>query len=360
MRNQIKLILLFCVLLFFTSSAWIFGEEISKVISKKALWQGKKEVKITHLFTIGSEDFENKENYFLANIIDLKCDRHGNLYVLDFKNKRLNKYSSKGIFLKYFPLKKGRGPGEYGTPYHVMIDEEEKIYIVENQLKRITILDQQGIVKKVIKIIEPCGFADILLGIDGSIYLTKSRCLGKRIFNYDIKGKLINNFCEIHNKELLENYLVKTGSWERLTSDKKGNLYYSEIYPYGIKKFSAKGELLKCFSRALEFKPPREISRHGYKMMVAASSSALIIVLPDGKILNISRHIKEGEGKTKFNYWIDIFSDEGKWLISFSGAKFKTQFIRNLDVDPWGHLYLDYYSPYPHIKKFKIEFLDIN
>jgi hypothetical protein len=98
---------------------------------------------------------------------------------------------------------------------------------------------------------------------------------------------------------------------------------------------------------------------HGFKLTRAASASIGIAVFPDGKILNIIRHRKRlNDNKNKYECWFDIFSKEGQWLISFSSKRLKTERVRYFALDPSGYLYLNYYDPFPHIKKFKIEFVD--
>lgn len=334
------------------------GYKTSGEISTKALWENEKEVKLEYILTIGNDDFEEDENYYFAAIRDFTLDQHGNLYVLDNKTMRINKYTPNGIFMQSIALVRGNGPAEFTWPMKVALDKEDNLYIT-NHHGRIIVLDKNG---KLIKQIRAKGtLAFMVVDSDKNIYLTKGSGTNiPRIFKYNPQGELVNSFCKINNDKLLE-FLGKVGDWECLSVDHENNIYYSAIYPYEIRKFSPEGNLLKCFSREAGFKEPYIKILHGFKLTKAASASIGITVLPDGKILNIIRHRKQlKDNKTEYECWFDLFSKEGKWLISFSSERLKIERIYFFALDPNGYLYVNCINPYPHIKKFKIEVVDKN
>ena len=332
----------------------ISGSEASKYISKEALWKNKKEVKLEHVFTIGSDDFEEDEKYFFALINDIEFDGHGNLYVLDVKAWRINKYTPEGVFIQSFTLNKGRGPGDHVRPMKIAIDKEGDIFIAD-MYKRVTILDKEGKLKNTLSIKEKGFLAYIAVGFDKNIYLTRfHNSHTDQIFEYDsMTGTLIKTFCKYNHGETLQDML--SGD---ITTDYEGNLYYTALYPYEIKKFSKEGKLLNFFSREANFQEPIKstIASSGIDLL---SISMGIAVFPDGKTMNLIR--KEtvlSKTKRKTEYWFDVYSKDGKWLISFSSDRLKNDFVRLFNIDPFGYLYLDYFNPYPHIKKYKIEFVD--
>jgi hypothetical protein len=334
------------------------GDETPKDISTEALWENKKEVNLEHIFTIGSDDFEEEENYYFAHIRDIALDKHGNLFVLDIKAVRINKYSPKGIFLHSFELERGNGPGQFSNPMKISIDKDDNLYIT-NQHDRIIVLDKKGKLVKTIRTKLHGSLAVTAVDVEGNIYLTKGlNSDAHRIFKLNPSGELVNSFCNIKDDKLRE-LLGKVGGWEFLAVDHDNNLYYTAMYPYEIKKFSPGGKLLNCFSRDADFKEPYIKKVMGHKLTVLASSSFGLAVFPDGKILNCIQHRKElKNNKTENEYWFDVFSQDGKWLISFSNERLKVKYIGFFAIDPFGCLYLNAYNPYPHIKKFKIEFVD--
>jgi hypothetical protein len=331
----------------------VLGDEISKKNSTKALWENKKEVKLKHVVTIGTDDFEEDENYFFALIVDIQFDKNGNLFVLDSKNWRINKYSPKGLFLQSLELKKGKGPGDYVRPSRIAIDKDDKIYIAD-RFKRVTILDKKGKVLKLFEIREKGMPANIAVGPANSLYLTVFNSLDiHRIFQYNsLNGQQIKVFCKSTNDKGF-----RKNEYGNIAVDTDDNIYYTASYPYEIKKFSKEGILLNHFSREANFQKPIGNPRltTGIELM---SISMGIAVFPDGKILNLIRHKRVQKDKRKYEYWFDVFSKEGEWLISFSHKEVENEFVRFFNIDPFGYLYLDYFHPYPHIKKYKIEFVD--
>jgi hypothetical protein len=353
-KYKSKQVIIPLVMVIFAFSSLVSGSEMSKYISKEPLWKNKKEVKLEHVLTIGSDDFEEDEKYFFALIIDIKFDRYGNLYVLDSKTWRINKYSPKGIFMQSFKLSKGRGPGDYVRPKKIAIDKEDDIFIVD-MYKRITILDKLGELKSTLNIKEKGFLAYIEVGFDKSIYLTKYHNSNiDRIFQYSpITGKLIKTFCKGNRDKILRRAV--SGS---VVFDSDGNLYYTAFYPYAIKKFSKDGRLLKHFSRDANFQDPIKSTIDSFGMEFLSMSMG-IAVFPDGKTLNLIRHQTiQNKNRRKTEYWFDVFSKDGKWLTTFSSDRLKNDFVRFYNIDPYGYLYLDYSTPYPHIKKYKIEFVD--
>jgi hypothetical protein len=363
-KNFVKSSLTLLVLIvIFNSFNWIYAnKKIKHVIHDKPLWKGKKEVKLTHILNIGTEDFENEEDYFFAIIQDIKFDKKGNLYVLDSKTRKINKFNLNGKFLHSFELKRGKGPGEYVYPKKFVIDVNGDIYISDQSDRRITVLDELGKVKRILKIREGGPSATIALGVDNNIYLTKLLNFNiDRIFNYShLNGSLIKTFCKSNSVKFLRNTVARLGAFEYVFVDYKGNIFYSNPYPYEIKKFSPDGKLLSWFSRDANFRGPKNSNTIGMGGLDIFSISKGAVSFPDGKILNVIRH-KEilRNNKVKYEFWFDIFSNNGEWLISFSNKQLKNKFVRKFNIDPFGYLYLDYQTPYSQIKKFKIEFVDV-
>lgn len=355
-RNINLLIVLFAVLILSSFKA-VSGEEIetgSPKISTKELWKNTKEVKLEHVLTIGTDDFEENENYFFALIIDIDFDKYGNLFVLDSKNWKINKYSPQGAFLQSFTLNKGKGPGDYTWLSKIAIDKDGKIYIAD-RYKRVTVLDNNGKVLKVFSFKETGMLADIAVGLDNSIYLTKFHNTNiDRIFQFSpLDGGIIKTFCKSVNDGIF-----RDNEFGAIALDPAGNIHYTTGYPYSIKKFSKNGKLLNHFSREANFQKPLANSKFTSGIEFASISMG-IAIFPDGKILNLIRHpADERINKDKQKYWFDVFSKEGEWLKSFSNELLKNEMVRFFNIDPFGYLYLDYFYPYPHIKKYKIEFVD--
>lgn len=89
--------------------------------------------------SIGRED---DDNYLFFRAADIALDSEENIYVLEYRNCRLQKFDKSGNFLKTIG-RKGQGPGEFERPLEVCIAKTtENIYVKDG--RKIKIFDRQG------------------------------------------------------------------------------------------------------------------------------------------------------------------------------------------------------------------------
>jgi len=69
---------------------------------------------------------ENDDRYLFYRIIDIKVDADENIYVLDFGNKKIQKYDKLGKYLCTIG-REGQGPGEFQSPLSIVIDDNKGI-----------------------------------------------------------------------------------------------------------------------------------------------------------------------------------------------------------------------------------------
>lgn len=90
-------------------------------------------------FILGTE--KNEHDIF-SLIWDVQADTQGNIYVSDFKDRRIKKFSSKGEYL-YDVGRMGQGPGEFQGARNIFIDAETgDIYLAD--LMKVHRYDQEG------------------------------------------------------------------------------------------------------------------------------------------------------------------------------------------------------------------------
>ncbi|MGM0466287.1 MAG: 6-bladed beta-propeller [Acidobacteriota bacterium] len=90
-------------------------------------------------FILGTE--KNEHDIF-SLIWDVQADTQGNIYVSDFKDRRIKKFSSKGEYL-YDVGRIGQGPGEFQGARNIFIDDETgDIYLAD--LMKVHRYDQEG------------------------------------------------------------------------------------------------------------------------------------------------------------------------------------------------------------------------
>lgn len=314
-------------------------------VSGKASWVKTHNIILKAELTIGTDDFE-KENYIFGIIRDIEIDDQGQIYVLDGKNYRIQKYSREGIFLLTIGKGKGQGPGEFQRPMKMALGPDNTLYVIDQDKGELIIFSRSGDFVTSVPI-EAHG-ADIVVARDGDFFITKYFNTGESSISwYELKTKKIKQTFGRNTKE----YSL-SGMASYLAVDPEGNIYCSSFYPYEIDKFSPNGKELSKFSRKAKFQTPYRNERGSWSI---PSSSLALAAFPDGKILNVIRHVTRKNQGIRASFEFDIFDPGGRWLFSFPPAQLETNWIRIVNIDREGKLYLDYMDPYPHIKRFSMD-----
>ena len=83
--------------------------------------------------SIGNEEDDNC--YFYGSI-DIDVDSMGNIYVLDRKNCRIQKFSKNGHFLLTIG-RQGQGPGEFEGLHGLHLDNRDRICVIDRRMIQI-------------------------------------------------------------------------------------------------------------------------------------------------------------------------------------------------------------------------------
>ena len=68
----------------------------------------------------------------------------GDIYVSDgYGNARVVKFSSDGTYLSEWGSR-GTGPGEFGLPHGIAVDEDGRVYVVDRDNRRVQVFDGDG------------------------------------------------------------------------------------------------------------------------------------------------------------------------------------------------------------------------
>ena len=93
----------------------------------------------------------NKENYYFPRRASLTVDDHGNIYVLDSGNYRIQKYDSSGNYLLSIG-RQGQGPGEFQYPSNLSLDAKGNLLIFDSMTRAIKVFAQDGTYKECLNI----------------------------------------------------------------------------------------------------------------------------------------------------------------------------------------------------------------
>jgi hypothetical protein len=205
MNTKLKLILILIIFFLFTVSC------TKTKIAEKAEWRGEIEyengVKVVknpaepvygEILLDLEEDLavgrEDDDNYMFYRVRDIEVDDHGNLYVLERGNCRLQKFDPDGQYLQTIG-KKGQGPGEFERPAQLFLGEEN-IYVSE--YRKIHIFNGKG--KFINSILLSDFTTDFSCASDKSIFgiasirndVESKQCIVK----LNKKGKMIKNIAK--------------------------------------------------------------------------------------------------------------------------------------------------------------------
>lgn len=87
---------------------------------------------------------EGDENLIFGGIWSICTDAADNIYILDSRMWRIQKFDSRGIFLKSYPIKDGQGPGELTFPGEMAVSPQGTIFLFDFMAWKILVLDQDG------------------------------------------------------------------------------------------------------------------------------------------------------------------------------------------------------------------------
>jgi hypothetical protein len=154
----------------------------------KRVWKNN-EVK-KKLFTIGTENGK----ITLFNPMIVKPDRMGNIYVLDFGDKRLKKFTRDGKLEREFGKGSGRGPGEFSIVTDYEIAEDGCVWVCDPLNGRITVFDANGNVQNTIRPKE-MPFRIVLLSDTRFVIMPSVHQIGYDLFSlYDKRGNRLKKF----------------------------------------------------------------------------------------------------------------------------------------------------------------------
>jgi len=84
------------------------------------------------------------ENLMFGIVNDIDLDAEGNIYALDVRNYRIQKFDNKGSFLQSVTIKKGEGPQEVPRINTMAVTEKGKIYLLGGNGIKILLFDEHG------------------------------------------------------------------------------------------------------------------------------------------------------------------------------------------------------------------------
>jgi len=179
------------------------------------------------------------QQWYFNNPSGVAVDANGNVYVVDSKNNRIQKFDSNGYFVTEWGSY-GNGNGQFSYPQGVTVDTTGNVYVADTRNQRIQKFDSNG------NFITwgPKGGGNwvfsypqgITADSAGNVYVVDS--MNNRIQKFDSSGDLITTWGWYGSGNGAFNYPVG------ITTDSAGNVYVSDSGNYRIQKFSSSGKFV--------------------------------------------------------------------------------------------------------------------
>lgn len=283
--------------------ATLAAEPVIVQNSDKPLWDSTHRIDFKENLRIGDDEDDDK---MFGQRISIAADSKGRIIVADYNQNLVRRFNATGEFLGAIG-RGGEGPGEYRNIMVIATDAKDKIYV--GGQGRISIFDGNGVfIREFMD--DSHGVARSIRSLsDGSVVISEYDYPTDTALQKYVDGKHTAHFCDVfklsqEDKMALMGYL---GGCVDVGSD--GMIYFTQISPYEIRKFTPAGDLVTRIQRENDFVsfPKVEKIDNGTRISGGCGSFG-IFVLPDGKFVNVILGAKMTI--------LDLFDRDGRLLLS--------------------------------------------
>jgi len=240
------------------------------------LFLNAQEIEFLQKFEIGSEE---KQEEILFKITEVKADRDGNIFIVDYGNNCIKKFSFSGKFLKEVG-RKGQGPREMINPLNIDIDQEGNIYVNDRGNRRINVYDNDLNYLRTIKLDNSISIENFfILPEDKLLVFRSARVIEDEYFYlFSNKGEYIKSFYNkfhpyvsiINSSKDIQSHLltfVYLASISNLNQDKTqiACAYSIPQNPYEIYLMDTNGNVIEKIKKEIKnYNPQKQKKILGY------------------------------------------------------------------------------------------------
>ncbi|MCJ7580809.1 MAG: 6-bladed beta-propeller [Candidatus Aminicenantes bacterium] len=192
----------------------------------------KSSLKFMKDLVIGKNSGDN--NFIFSAISDVDLDKNENIYILDAKDYRIQKFDNQGMFLNSITLSRGQGPEEISFFPIMAVTPEGEIAVLDRMARKILIYTIDGTFKRFFKLdFQPIDLEFYTNGNLALLGLNNSKII--HIFN--MEGQRVQSFGDpfsIPKKHSQYKDMPNLKLPNRFDSSQDGTLYLLNPHKYEI------------------------------------------------------------------------------------------------------------------------------
>jgi tripartite motif-containing protein 71 len=189
---------------------------------------------------------------FFATPKDIGVDKEGNIYIVDSKNNRIQKFNSAGNFILAFG-KEGDGPGDFKEPCGIDIGPTGNVYVADTWNGRVEVFSNTGsFLLEVGKDRQMWGPRDVGVDREGNIYVCDTGFC--RIEKFDEKGRYlttigkkncVNEYKDKEKKVRIKDQPGMFGEPFSIKQGPDGNMYVLDRKNFRIQVLAVSGRFIR-------------------------------------------------------------------------------------------------------------------
>jgi hypothetical protein len=282
---------------------------VTQLRSQRAKERAWKQFVLEKGFSFGQND------NMLLDPRRVKVSSTGDVFVLDWGDRQVKKFSSDGTPLLKYGKGVGKGPGELTNPTDFVVDDQERVWVCDPVIGLVTIYDKRGNVSGTVRTkVPPYRIALV----SQERFVIVSAPIGETLFSvYQLSGAFQKSFGvlipdQTRNGLLLDGYLCEDGEGGLIYALSRASLLV-RYSPEGINRYAV--ETVDPF-------PLPQLERFTVgdsrvtRVDPKAPYSTLSVAIQDGRIYLLSRGSSPEKRQSSI---IDVYTMEtGDYLYSFT------------------------------------------
>lgn len=175
----------------------------------------------------------------LGAAVDIALDKQGNLFVT---TANIKKYDSEGNFVTQWGERLGKGEGEFSLPTGIATDWEGNVYVDDFRNKRVQKFDNDGNYLMQWDTYRKGSPGSTVVDKDGNVFVSFFGSDDDNLQKYDPQGNLLLSWGSTGNGDG-----EFAGRIEDIAIDQDGNIYVTDSFNHRIQKFDGDGNFLLKF-----------------------------------------------------------------------------------------------------------------